>query len=198
MNRSITYERALILAALGGAALGISGCELLPAAFAGGGTPSGPSPTAELLVEIDHAEGTVFGEPLLTESLTADGFRDGELILLNVHTPQGTQLALSTGSSGSAQNPYGGGGGGPFPVDSGPFPIDAGPLPPDVDGGFLSNVVRRQPGSVVACAQDGRCQTTDQFGIDIAQLAEGRAVVVDGSWFGRDWVRFEMTYRELR
>lgn len=170
-------------------ALTLSGCELLPGLLSGpgggGGPPGSAFTTAALTVEVERAEGTLAGRDLDAQSLTASGFRSGSDIQLELVSEEGASMSVMIfGGGDSSTNPYVGGPGGPFDRV-----LDGGAdEPPPIEIGLAS---------VMACSP-GDCQVAEDFGIEIAELAEGRTVLLDGAWSRGDRVHVELRYRELR
>ena len=50
----------------------------------------------------------------------------------------------------------------------------------------------------MACSPLSGCREAADFGLEIAQDAQGRTMVLDGSWPGGDRVHIELRYQELR
>lgn len=193
----IAMKSRLTLVVLSAAALGTTGCQDIPGIL---DDPSDPSfTTAPLTVTIEHIEGSIEGEALDPNVTQATGMRTGTAIQLDLVTASGLSIRVFTpGTEGSGQNPYGGGG------DDGsggrvPLPLDAG-FRDFADAGLGADDPRLDPnaGTVVACSFDGACRDADDFGLEIAQRAEGRAVVLDGTWSGGDRAHVELRYSEQR
>ncbi|MCZ7684168.1 MAG: hypothetical protein M5U28_37495 [Sandaracinaceae bacterium] len=88
-----------------------------------------------------------------------------------------------------------------------PSPIDAGPPPdrsdPSVDPEGVEDALPDGFGfdpneaSITVCSAVA-CREPEDFGLEIAQAADGRSVVLDSLFGGGDRVHLELTYREQR
>jgi hypothetical protein len=196
MKIGIARSRLTVLA-LGAAALGTTGCELIPGLLNSPDTTDPAFTSAPLTVTIESVDGTIDGATLDSTVVEASGLRSGLSLQFDVAIPtQDTSFTLSTpGADASSENPYVGGRG-----DFGEgFPTDAG-LPDSTDAGRGSFEPSFDPNRalVMACSPIGGCREADDFGLEIAQDAQGRSVMLDGTWSGGDRVHIEMRYQELR
>lgn len=190
MKIGIARSRLTVLA-LGAAALGTTGCELIPGLLNSPDTTDPAFTSAPLTVTIESVDGTIDGATLDNTVVEASGLRSGLSLQFDVAIPaQDTSFTLSTpGADASSENPYVGGRG-----DFGePFPVDAGLGEPSFDPSFDPSRAL-----VMACSPVGGCREADDFGLEIAQDAQGRTVMLDGTWSGGDRVHIEMRYQELR
>ena len=202
MKIGIVRSRLTILV-LGAAALGTTGCELIPGLINSPGTPDPTSTSAALTVTVDSVEGAIDGTALDTRVVEASGFRSDLSLQFDVVIPSqdATFTVTTAGAETSSENPYVGG-----PGDFGEgFPIDAGPPPPRLtDAGFEPRSPSFEPSFdpnralVMACSPLSGCREAVDFGLEIAQDAQGRTMVLDGSWPGDDRVHIELRYQELR
>lgn len=191
MNFGIVRSRLTILV-LGAAALGTTGCELIPGLLNSSDTSDPAFTSAPLTVTIESLEGAVDGTTLDTTLVQASGLRNGLSLQFDVALPaQETSFTLSTpGADGSSENPYVGGAG-----DLGErFPIDAG----SPGGGGFDPSFDPSRALVMACSPLAGCREAEDFGVEIAQDAQGRTVLLDGTWSGGDRVHIEMRYQEVR
>lgn len=192
------HRSRLTALVLGAAALGAGGCELIPGLFAG--PPSTPDPSAvsaPLTVTVVQAEGTLGGAPIEAREILASGLRTGDSLQLTLDLPsQGATLDVSMPSADlSSENPYVGGQG-DFPTDAGPLPIrltDAGPPGPGEPPPLPPNAA-----VLIACPAAAECARADDFGLQVEQMADGRRVVLDGTWSRGDRVHAELVYHEQR
>lgn len=179
MRLGSVKRRRLTVLVLGAAALGTTtGCELLPGVI---GPPSGePTPeatTAALSVTVERAEGVVDGAPIEAPTLEPSGVRTGNTLQLALVSDElGTSFHIFTPNvESSAENPYG------HPTE----PSFGAP-----DGGVGRS-------EILICTASN-CRAPEDFGLEMVQLAEGRSVVLDGSWDNGDWAHLELHYTEIR
>jgi hypothetical protein len=206
MKIGIVRSRLTILV-LGAAALGTTGCELIPGLINSPGTPDPTSTSAALTVTVDSVEGAIDGAALDPRGVEASGFRSGLSLQFDVVIPSqdATFTVTTAGAETSSENPYVGGPGDfgeGFPVDAGPPPprlADAGPRPPgfEEEPTFEPSFDPNRA-LVMACSPLSGCREAFDFGLEIAQDAQGRTMVLDGSWPGDDRVHIELRYQELR
>lgn len=192
---TIRYAKrgTLTILAVSAALLG-SGCELLPGLFSTPSTPDPSSTSAALTVSVDRADGTLEGVPLQADIVEATGFRSGLSLQFDVVVPSEdiTISVFTQSTESSSENPYVGGRG-----DFGDsFPVDAGPPPPGEDGLRDDFGFDPSQAQIMACGPTMGCVQAEDFGLEIAQLADGRTLVLDGTWSGSDQVHLELTYHE--
>lgn len=188
------------------ASLGTTGCELIPGLLGTGGSPDPSFTSAPLTVTVESASGIVDGVSLDTSIVEASGFRTGSSLQLMVEVPaQGVSVSVFTpGTESSSQNPYSHGDPGfgePHPIDAGPPPdrFDPSGDPEDADDGLpIGFGFDPNEASIMVCTPAGACRHPDDFGLEIAQAADGRSVVLDSLFGGGDRVHLELTYREQR
>ncbi|MBX3273237.1 MAG: hypothetical protein KF729_23430 [Sandaracinaceae bacterium] len=190
MSRIATNKRWLEATGLALVALGAGGCELLPGLIAGGGSEPTPFSTAPLSVVVESAEGQLDGVELAPDRLVAFGSRFSSNLQFDLNElDTNTLIQVSLPSADrSDENPY-------FFDSEGP---GGGTVPPDGIG--FEEPGRFEPGEAVifACGVASDCRQAEDFTVEIAQLAEGRAVVIEGAFGGDDRVRVTMSYREER
>jgi hypothetical protein len=180
----------LTILVLSAAALGITGCELIPGLLSG----SPPPPTATfgaLTVSVERVGGAIEGEPIDTSLAQATGFHTPSGLQFEVTIPsQDTSLSISTpGTDGSSENPYAG-------EELSALPrVDGGV---ELEGGDFEPRPRSREPVIIACSPVAGCRHAEDVGLEIAQLVEGRTVLVEGAWSGGDRVHLEMHYREHR
>jgi len=204
MKIGIARSRLTIIV-LGAAALGTTGCELIPGLINSPGTPDPAFTSAALTVTVDSVEGAIDGTALDPRVVEASGFRSGLSLQFDVAIPaQDASFTVTTaGAEASSDNPYVGGAGDfgeGFPIDAGPLPPrrDAGTPPPGFEEPTFEPSFDPNRALVMACSPLSGCREAADFGLEIAQDAQGRTMVLDGSWPGGDRVHIELRYQELR
>lgn len=187
MTIRFANARSVTILLLSAAALGMSGCELLPGLLGSHPTPTMTSlPPPSLTVTVEQAEGTMGGAPIDRTQLEVRGHQNDLGIALEVSIPPSTRLTVFADGNGAADNPYGPGGGGTRFADAGASRPDAGAL----NGSTLPP----NEASIEACGE--LCLPADDSALEMTETSEGRRVAVDASWVSGDHIHLVLLLQE--